>query len=316
MNLKSLLPILAIIFVAGCVQQAQTVATPSGVIVTQFAPEVPEIFEGEDVMITAIIQNIGDSVASDVKATLFGIDPNSWGIANDVQSIGSLEPQEEYEIIWSATAPSISVPEFTFTPVVRVEYYYRTAASANIRFITDDYYNSLPLDERKTVQTGIMSTQVSKAPITVSFSTTKKLFKVSDSVSSLPVKVTIQNIGGGIPFYGDDEKVVRVQIDVNPGTVECGDKDYANGALETLIRGERKTIICYINPGSFTNLVDVVLNVNLDYQYYIDSSTSIKVIKPEESTITPTLPSQPTTTEGGSSTPSLPPSPPNDVISK
>ena len=133
----------AVLVASGCTTFGGTsIGGGPGVVITDFIPDLSQVFSGEDVRLQLRIQNQGEARATNVIAELTGIDLAEWGSFGGgfgaVKQLGDLvpfdpvtnTPGETTSVTFSnLVAPTLSQGiQFTYTPIVRVSYDYATVA--------------------------------------------------------------------------------------------------------------------------------------------------------------------------------------------
>ena len=301
----SLLSLVVVVFLSGCIgQSTPPEGTGIGVIIKDFSPDLVEYSSGEPVSLSLTVQNVGDADATEVKAELFSLNPAEWGGAFSTMSIGTLNkaipsqqvPGDEYTDEWSLTAPSPSVPTQSYPASVRVSYMYTTEAVASMRFVTSDYIKSLKASEQEAARSssGLVSSQSSGAPIKVQFTAGTKPFIVYTNDASNPsqfqFQIIITNVGQGSLYdpQSDGGKITtnsRYKLRISAPDIVGDNVGITCNALEsrsyvvTLNKGESKTISCTVSASGINNILDGNVKATLTYGYYLDKSTTIKVLK-------------------------------------
>jgi hypothetical protein len=290
--------LVGIVFLAGCIQLPGGAPTAkagvaSGVIVKSFLPDVGEIYSGEPISFTLEVENVGESAATNVRATIYGLG-DEWKdecSSKKTQTVdtGTLEraipeikaPGGFGTVVWTCSSPTVKV-DTNYVAMARVTYTYTTNVTASIRVYNSTYLKLLPRKEMETIYKtpAVGSIRISKAPVTVSFAgpaATRALVDGSGKQGSLTV--LISNVGQGSPYLGTNMKVPKVKIDnISIEGVE-GEKCEPSGEITLPVSGQRP-ITCTFNLPSVTEFKDFQFTLQLSYNYFIDTSTPIKVLKP------------------------------------
>jgi uncharacterized repeat protein (TIGR01451 family) len=213
------------------------------------------------------------------------------------------------EVTISAIAPSLSRGQILqYNPQVRVFYTYDTSASTLLTVVNDQELKRLQ-DQGKTLATG--TTTQSTGPLTVTINTGK--FLKAKTISGSPISrtfqitVNIQNSGGGVlspnllgsgipnenTLQSDDYKAdFAIGTTSNRLTLDCPSLkndisimlqipsellNVKSGVIK-FFQGKSSSVTCTvtINNVPLSQEQDEI-KVLLDYDYYIDSSTTITV---------------------------------------
>jgi len=262
----------------------------TGVIIKSFAPDMSEIFSEDDVTFSLTVENVGEEDATNVKAKIFGLGTDWTGadwvdVAKRTQTIGLLErSQSEYSVPggtgdaqWGVKSPVDLKVDNTYSASVRLTYGYSTTALANIKIYNKDYLDSNP-DEQETIMrsSGIKSFTVTNAPIKVELTGLARPLIYRGSGQQASVTVLISNIGQGKPYKTeeDDMEVTVDKIEIN--------KEKCDGNPEgtyRLPRAGAKSVPCRFTLPYIDSYTTIPVDIELSYNYFLDSTTSIKVLK-------------------------------------
>lgn len=311
-NLLPLLSVLAIVGIAGCT--TPTGGAGPGVVILAWEPELTEVFSNEDVDFLLRIQNQGESRARNVEAEITNIDLNEWGgffqqnvqlgdmIAADpvTNTPGEVATHQFTDL----QAPSlVRGADFTYQPAVRVAYDYTTNARKPITIVDNDELirikqqgQSLPSE----------TTQYTAGPLAVQITvgdfvrTSGGFGDFGQTFDIFPVHITITNsqfgsggtvipkgFGGFGGFGGERDHPVEIEIIPPPGTnfVHSGfGSDCSTFFNEVdLFKGERAEITCELEVTSPPTIrTESLIQVNLEYRYFVESLSSITVQGTEE----------------------------------
>ncbi len=302
------LPIAAVMFVAGCTTPSGIAMGP-GVAILDWAPDHASVESRDEVQLRLQIQNQGGEQADNVRALLtvitFGDD--EW-IFGGIQSqpyqplsdyLISPNPRygtdgEKAEYIWYLYAPKL--PEGitqTYSPRVRIFYNYMTTAVKPVTIVNDDELRHL------TDIGGSLPSQASQhsgGPLSVSVVTGKHIKIDSDSGNKVfPITIHIENTGGGIPYWvssifneytipEDKEYKINLGMQLPPGLAfadECANYASAggpSGSVVQLWKGRSADLTCKLlitHPPAVAQ--EGTIKLYLYYGYAIDRSTSITV---------------------------------------
>lgn len=291
--LTALILLVFVVFLSGCVGQVPGVpGAATGVIIKSFSPDISEIYSGDSVVFSLAVENVGEEDATNVQAKLFGLGTGwtGWSTAyDDVNPSTLLKSQPEYKIPggmgdaqWEPTSPTLRVDN-TYTASVRLKYDYVTSAHGDIKVYTQDYLKTRPEEAESIMKSpGIASFSVSKAPVTVSLTGVARPLVTSPGKTA-SIAVLISNIGQGAPFK-NTENDMTITID----SIKVGDTTCVSGVDKRLPRGGQGSASCSFKIPDFTDYSTVPIDVQLSYSYFVDASTTIKVLKTLEVGVTPT----------------------------
>lgn len=200
---------------------------------------------------------------------------------------------------WTYKAPPI--PQgftISYTPAVRVFYTYTSGviklinfgSSSELRTIQDTG-GKLPTETVSTTNSPVQLSIETKGPIRFWQDEQKVIF---------PLEITIKNVGGGVACAtkgtssvkgackatsGEDPKN-KVRIKINFGAnndnmelfTEC--QEFLTGKTISLWKGQSNSVVCEVAASdlSLGATMQRMINVQAIYEYYTDTSSSIKVI--------------------------------------
>lgn len=264
-----ILSLLLFVFLAGCVQSNQ--AGGPGVIIKAISAYPSTAEPDTSILLQVFVQNTGGVKATDVEVELLGltdewtIEPTVSSSDERIQNIGDLYPPdpsrgittgEEREVIWDLTAPGKAV-DVTYDATAHLSYDYETTLEAQIKAVTSEYF-------KQTAQGGGIEFQaVSSGPISI------KVIAPNTIIAGgrLPLQFAIQNIGSG-----------KVTNDELTFTID-GEGFSCTRTKVRLIKGASATLSCTITTGSVTNYKIFPVSLETSYSYWVESPTSITVLK-------------------------------------
>lgn len=319
--------LLAVVFLSGCIGQTTTTTTGEGLSISSFASDFSDIRSGEQVTISAMVDNVGEYDATGVSAQLFGLNigGSEWSLDSQSaqtqttplirKSDATLDlPGESYDFTWSVNSPEDLRVDNTYTANLRVYYKYGTSSTSLMRFMTYDYLKSLPTEDFEATKetTGVTQSASSKAPLSVSLNVGNRPLVVYDDGDTFSVQMDITNADAGNAFDVSaqypptaalDSKYlhkVNVHIDTDLD-LDCSNT-FGSGSPKsgqiTLTKGETKTLFCTAtipSKAKLGNTRDYSVTVTLTYGYYIDASTQVTVLKSEAPSTSGTGATTPTT---------------------
>lgn len=296
--------LISVVLLSGCVGTGEKAGLATGIIIKEFSSDFVEYTSGEPVVVYLTLQNIGESDAKNVKVKLFQLNPAEWGSASFPEKelpilrravpVANI-PGEEAIVEWELTAPHIKTSKEEFIASCGISYEYETNATATLRFVTNDYLRSLKSTEQEKIRksSGLVKYTSSNAPIKVSFSTQDRPFVVYKPGDKFSFQIIITNVGQGNVFdkeadNGEMTARSRYKLRINKPDIagekvdiDCPTLGSATGGYYQveLRKGESKILSCTATVKDIVNIMDGNIFVNLKYGYYIDSSTTIKVIQ-------------------------------------
>ncbi len=324
-----------VVLLSGCIGQTTvTVTTSNGLVIESFSPDFSEVRSGEQIVLSMMTENVGEADATGISTELFGLNigGSEWNLTGGSTRVSKIPGDilrkadtskslagESFEFTWDLNAPANLRVDNTYTADARVYFKYTSSFISSLRFITYDYLKSLPTDKFEQVKksAGVVQSEVSGAPIQVSATVGNRPLVVYNDGQQFSVQIMISNAGGGYAFgktanypgFPSDGSTLansdlhKIYVSINSDlNIDCSSVltggDAKNGTI-TLTRGKTKTMFCTItisNKANIPNTMDYALSIDLDYGYYLDSSTSIKVLKVETlGTTSTTLPMTTTT---------------------
>lgn len=278
---------LALLFIvvalSGCVGQSTTGGAATGVIIKSFAPDISEIFSEDDVTFSLSVENVGGEDAYNVQARLFGLGTDWALLSTKVQTIDYLErSQPEYRVPggigdaqWDITSPSGLKVDNTYTASVRLTYSYRTTALASIKIYNSDYLRSNPEDAESIMRaSGIESFTVTDAPITVELAGLARPLIKRAGTQEASITILVDNTGQGKPYTHEENDMYITVEKVKVYETTCVSNEEVR-----LPRAGKKSVPCRFELPDVDEFTTLPLEVELSYNYFLDDTTSIKVLK-------------------------------------
>jgi hypothetical protein len=279
-----LLLLILVLLVAGCIRQAPTpTGIATGVIIEKFAPERSEVFSGDEVVIRLNVKNVGEEDAENVRARLFGLGTD-WGgertaskSAPDIlQKSQPNIPGGTWEEYWNVVAPKDLKVDTSYSIGVRVLYKYKTTAYGTIKVYNDAYLKTKPEEAEKILKTsGIESFTVTKAPVTVSLIGVVRPLIFKNVGQNASVTIQVEDVGPGDPYLtneGDMNINIKVEAPYNQTCIPL--------QAQRLPRTGPKSIPCkFTFKENITDYTTIPIKIELSYNYFLDGSSSIKVLR-------------------------------------
>ena len=262
-----------VIFLAGCTSKVQQTAFGNGLEITYFnAPSAVDA--GETFSVDLVVQNNGDSVASNVKAELF--QKSNFEIMDDVptKEMSSLFPPvleknvpgEEFVTSWIVRAPSVALDQHK-PLAARVTYDYTSTATSNIYTVPKEQYDELGPESFNTYSTS------SRGPVLISIQPLPafKIRQGQDSVDALVV-LTIENVGNGVVVgnLSNFHLLLTAENAVSNKTFTCSSVQ-EDREVQLLGPTQAITMKCAFDLSARNSAVSYIVDASADYTYYTDT---------------------------------------------
>jgi len=311
-----LIPIFAVLAISGCTGDGDGV-TGNGIAILNWQPSLSAVDSNDQLELRLQIQNQGEAAARDVKAVLYGIEIDKWdvqtssgsfgGFGNNAFNFYEIPPFDKAQNVESAprdaifqvTAPSLTQGTTqAYTPQIRVFYGYTTSAISSITIVNAQELKRLQ-DEGKTLP--LSTTTTSAGPLTVTINA-GKFMKARDSSSSrmFPITIDIENTGGGVlatlngdkiqsDYLADITLIFPSRLEIECPTLNSftninrvfRTQTWTGGTKQgsiNLFQGKTASITCTATiPQAPLASEQGDMRVILDYNYYIDRSTTVTV---------------------------------------
>jgi hypothetical protein len=288
-----ILPLLAVVMISGCTGSGGA-TFGTGVTILNWEPTFSSVESNDNLQFRLRVQNQGEALALGVTPIITGIVPEDWGLAQYTgfgygQSF-DLEPPDRIQntegeirqITFDVLAPDLPKGTTqTFTPQIRLYYNYETTASKLITLVNDQELKRLQ-DQGQTLSS--KDTVSSAGPLKVTVNAGKFIKAREGGVSRiLPITVDIQNVGGGVvSTKGSSANDYKVALDVHTTSgrlgIDCTQSGiYGSNNVITLWKGQSATVTCLVQINSVISTEEANIQAILDYDYYIDASTTVTV---------------------------------------
>lgn len=300
--------LLAVVFLAGCSQSGTT--SVAGVAIEKFAPQMQTVPSNSPVEFTLLVKNFGEADAQDVKAVLGGLvfasDADNdetklgkWKLSND-SLLKKSDPSkllgedaqsgfrgDEGEITWRLVSPTVSSNN-AYEATANLIYSYSTVSTILIKAVDFNYLQSLPEDERDSVDTGVVVSKTTRGPLEISIKTDQSIVS---GFSTLPIEIEFRNVGGGKIFTGgktDEDaqslyKTItsgmnKIKVRVPSGLTCSGSVE--NGMHEVkMVEGKSGRLFCTKEIGGISTTQTLSVDVRAEYRYLVEGKGVIKVAK-------------------------------------
>lgn len=253
----------------------------AGVVITSFVGTPPIGDSGEEFNFLLTAENRGGVEAKSIKYEIFGLkDSNSWSGSSVVSSgetelsgvdVSRQNPGEKTQHEWSSTSKEKNV-DITYPVTGRVDYQYFTEAHLLLTLYGRDNENVKNLGVTQSQMSVVSNTA---GPITVTPKGTIPL--VGKNTDDFRITFDISNTGGGRPYSGSKGTGIdKMKITATGCTLtQTGDIKLISGI---------KTVSCKVKPiiDSLGGKETQEVVIKLDYNYVVESTANVKVIKKPE----------------------------------
>lgn len=285
-----LLPIMLIfvLLASGCTSSGG--GTGPGVVILSFEPDFASVESRDDVRLIVRVQNQGGMEAENLEAELAGIDPAEWGVFIRTKQLGSsgrmIPPRPQYGtegetdmVTWDLKAPDLAgTLTQTYNPSVRVYYRYQTAATKPITLVNEDELRRL-IQMGKSLPT--KEAAYTAGPLAVNIITGKYIKSTDEWGRTFPITIHIENTGSGAPSpkyrgFEKEDYPVNVRINLPGGLSTAG--DCQTYQTVDLWKGKSYDLTCDLRITNAPHIAEErTIEVKLDYDYYVDATTSVTV---------------------------------------
>jgi len=288
MKTQSAVVLLAVLCILGCVEPQVT--SNDGLSISFYAE--PEVYGNGNERVEAFldVQNIGDSVATNVKAELFNYGDLTGTLSTDLGTLearGKDYPGEAQDYSFLLNVPELGIGlKDTIELGVRVYYDYSTFGKADIPVIPKE-------DVKTKEETGIkfqLDKSYSSGPIAIEILSSKNPVVVSEEYSTFGIRIVIDNIGSGrvvddtltsaVLEVPDGIKLAEPRLCDFEGTLSSSNRALTltdNEKLK-LVQGKRKTLICRFDVTDIDLENTYGFQTTLTYRYGVDAFTPITII--------------------------------------
>lgn len=252
----------------------------TGVVIDSFTVTPPTLQSGDSATFTMNVENKGGINADSIQYTIFGLgDSNSWGGASTTQtgasSLGFADatrqiPGETTTQEWESTSVKKNT-DVTYPITGRVDYHYKTESTLLMTLLGRDNVN---VKNTGVTTSSINQISTSVGPLTVTPVGTVPL--IGSSTNNLRVTFQITNTGGGRTYRGDRGTGLDK---ISVSFVGCS----INGQSDLKLISGTKTVSCNFSPGiSSTDQGAKTITMTIDYNYIVEQTASVQVLKQEQ----------------------------------
>ena len=282
--------LIAIVAISGCTipfyqtEEPKTVAGNEGLRIESFEPDIDYLVSNQTFSMKLIVKNVGDSVASNIKASPYLL---TWSGYNRTESCpSSLNPPnpelnvegERCTLEWSVRAPEDVAKTETYDVGVKVGYNYTTITTAKIYAISAK--RRIALAEKGEPLPKVGEIQNSNAPIHADVKLDNVIIIPTSGSKNVSVIIEINNVGDGNVKY--DQSTLHYVVDsVTPevnvsGVSIVNDIDCTDGVY---LRGGEKGSCSFILKidNSTQDEIIIPLKIESKYRYEIKHVSAITV---------------------------------------
>lgn len=274
-----MLPIFLLVVISGC-SSGGSPSLGNGVVIEAFEPDFRQVYSTEPVQLQLKIKNTGSVDATDTKLTLLNLD-SEWAPSNNCNPGKLLAPDLERGTSGGSSLCLIDMkaPKLpkglstTYNPVARISYTYNSQLIKSISVVPQAEARRLQNTGKALPAETVSSTS---GPISISVET-KGPIRVFGTEVEFPLEVKFSNIGGGTVCNEDcasPENWNKLKYDVSSTVIS---NDCPDNVDITLFKGQTNTITCIGRAENVEFLTPASIQVSANYNYFIDSETSITV---------------------------------------
>ena len=313
MKIAMLLATVAVVLVAGCTQsitnitQTNTQLAGTGLVITDFSIDQPEVYGGQTDRIMMTVSNKGGHSVPEGDALVFltgsavnlkGDDTMYWtsdsetlikGFGKEMKPADAVRdtPADEKTVYWSLTAPSVSRGEQTpYLFIGRVYADYQTKVTGNIWV-----YSESEADAAKTSGTTLNKAtwSATSGPVAINARLTQDPVVLYPGEDMVTLIIKISNVGSGVLYksgfidYSTDnpDELALTSDEINWVTVggnmagtplpeECA------GTFE-MVGGKDLTLTCDISVTPPATFQGYPISITADYGYFTERTASVTV---------------------------------------
>jgi len=312
----SLLALLAVIFIAGCVGQsggkAVRLVSNDGLQIMDFFAEPISVEVGDTVVFNMQVENVGGTEAQNVVARLLGVEGQWTQVTGGfplIQNLGNMEapnpdfnqPGDSEQATWVYRTPEIP-PGLKVPMQVTAEilYTYNTSGVITIRTVGETFLETEYQPKGKVPAGPQVINTYAPVQIKMNDRFTDYYIRVKEDardqqIQTFPILIELQNVGSGFPITdgspGTIYGTIRLRGPGGPVWEEClGNSGSANAEIEPNTLGAeiaqlresrgKAVISCTIsvNKDAFV-LTDESIQIDffLIYRYYIQKPLTVEV---------------------------------------
>ncbi|MFP4116673.1 MAG: hypothetical protein ACLFQ8_00025 [Candidatus Aenigmatarchaeota archaeon] len=279
----------SLVFSSGCIEfgGGSEEETGQGLKITSFESIPSEVFSGDSFDLLLDVKNVGGVTAEDVQAEITQKSGATEGDLDTTTTINLDPPSQDFEgemhtFDAEMNAPEISVGPENLDIKSRVYYKYNTNARVLLPVMMKDEYKERSRAGDEIPSMGV--SRVSDGPFSVSIDgASPTLVEDKSGAKDFRFYIEGKNKGKGVPYHtdghaspdSDDLHDINVSIDL-PDNVDWINDEDCSGDV-TVRDGDDFQVICEANYTGDSDFEEIPIDVDLDYGYYIDDQTSVKV---------------------------------------
>jgi uncharacterized protein YraI len=290
MSKKSLIILLVLILVSGCLQREVKIDKNNGLTINEFSVDPESVISGEEFIVYLEAENVGSTTARNVRADVYGAswtgDLTKWGtVTLYPPDIEFNTPGDFKSAEWILKAPY--VPEGVEQPYEltgRVTYTYQTSGVVNLKVFSYDEYRRR-LQKGEEIPTGISVTNT-YAPVKIDMVGDHPLIVYETGDQQFDFRLYFRNVGDGVPITDGVDGRILGTIEIEGQGAMFSDcmghsgKSFVLGPDDIkLRRGSEAKKQCTIQVSSWGSKPEgtVTIKFELLYQYYIEKSAVVNV---------------------------------------
>ncbi len=269
-NIILLIPIVLVLVVSGCTNIAPT--TDFGGLQVTFSSDQQQAAPNSHIRLNLAVQNLADGEIKNIKANVLG--------ATRLQpySLKQLLKGQKESFTWGEENDlKAHQDEIPMSFLLRLTYEYFAVSVTTVPIISEQEGRRLR-DQGKAYP--ILNQKSISGPVTIGFESLNPVV-VYDIGTEFPVRITLQNVGGGevcsqlctdVP-----DKTVKLKIKYDSSKLTLLDCD----STEEIELIDKNTINCRFKTG-FIDAPDVSadITVETDVEYWVEKTASVQVKKP------------------------------------
>ncbi|HLD56743.1 MAG TPA: hypothetical protein VJA47_00450 [archaeon] len=263
--------VLAVVLISGCTGFDQPTTNFGGLYVT-FVSDPQQAAPGTNLRLKVAVENQADGEITDIKANIIG--PIKLEQYSNKQL---LKGQKDFYTWGEDSLVRAHTDEIPMNFILRLKYNYKSASVSTVPIISQQEARR----RRDNNQPYPVLTQSKvSGPVTINFESLNPVV-VYDVGTEFPVRITLQNIGGGNVCSGvctdEPDKTVKLKIKYDNTKLTLLDCD----STEEVELIDTNTLNCGFKT-TYANAPDVSADITLetDVEYWVEKTTSVQIKKP------------------------------------
>lgn len=266
-----LLALVLVLFISGCIGAEQPTTNFGGLAVT-FVADPQQAAPGASLRLKVGVENQADGQISDVKANIISSESLEPYVNKQM-----LKGQKDFYTWGEEGQIKAHKDEIPMNFILRLKYSYKSVSVSTVPIMSQQ-------EARRRRDNGqsypILTQSKVSGPVTINFESLNPVI-VYDDQTEFPVRITLQNIGGGnvcsnvctdVP-----DKHVKLKIKYDTTKLTLLDCD----STEDIELINSNTINCRFKTG-YADAPDVSADITLetDVEYWVEKTTTVQVKKP------------------------------------